>query len=131
LGSFDSSAEESAAKAASARYGGTSRRGDPGQAPNPPFYGLTIVSCEKGDIRQSPDGLVVYGLDERREIPLSTAESGRDHVIQELYDAVVNDWEPLHDGRWGKANLEVCLAVLESGRERKEVYLSHQKATPD
>ena len=130
LGTFDSSAEESAAKAASARYGGSSRRADPGQAPNPPFYGLTVISCEKGDIRQSQDGLIVYGPDERREIRLSTAESGRDHVIQELYDAVVSDREPLHDGRWGKANLEVCLAVLESGKERKEVYLSHQKAVP-
>ena len=71
------------------------------------------------------------GPDERVEIPLSTAETGRDHVIQELYDAVAYDREPLHDGRWGKSNLEVCLAVLESAAQRKEVYLSNQKATPD
>ena len=131
LTSFNSPEEESAAKASTVRYGGASRRPSSGEAPHPPFYGLTVVSCEKGDIRQSMDGLFVYGPDEKREIPLSTAETGRDHVIQELYDAVAYDREPLHDGRWGKSNLEVCLAVLESAEQRKEVYLSHQKATPD
>jgi phthalate 4,5-cis-dihydrodiol dehydrogenase len=28
----------------------------PAAAPHQPFFGLTIVSCERGDVRQSPDG---------------------------------------------------------------------------
>jgi phthalate 4,5-cis-dihydrodiol dehydrogenase len=46
-----------------------------------------------------------------------------------MYDAWIND-KPLasHDGRWGKATVEVCLAILESARQRCEVYLSHQTA---
>ena len=34
-----------------------------------------------------------------------------------------------HAGRWGKATLEVCLAVLASARKRGEVFLSHQTPT--
>jgi phthalate 4,5-cis-dihydrodiol dehydrogenase len=37
----------------------------------------------------------------------------------------------LHDGRWGKATVEVSLAVLESARERREIQLSHQVPVRD
>src|SRR5262245_4754533 len=112
------------------RYGGNRTPRPSGPAPHASFFGLTLVSCEKGDIRQSPRGLYLYGEDERREVPLSTEDTGRDAVVRELYDAVVNARAPLHGGRWGKANLEVCLAVLTSARERREVRLSHQTAPP-
>lgn len=49
-------------------------------------------------------------------------------MVAELYEAAVNGRQPVHNERWGMANLEVCLAVLESARERKEIYLSHQVA---
>ena len=88
------------------------------------------MSCQKGDIRQSAEGLYIYGEDEKQEIPLPVDQTGRDAVVSELYEAVANQVEPVDGGRWGKANLEVCLAVLESGRERKEVYLSHQVPAP-
>ena len=32
-----------------------------GPAPHPSFCGLTLVSCEKGDIRQSAHGVYIYG----------------------------------------------------------------------
>jgi hypothetical protein len=32
----------------------------------------------------------------------------------------------IHDGRWGKATLEAVLGILESSKERKEVYMHHQ-----
>jgi phthalate 4,5-cis-dihydrodiol dehydrogenase len=35
---------------------------------------------------------------------------------------------PLHDGRWGKANVEVALELLRSAREGREVALAHQVA---
>ena len=123
--------DESSRKRASVRYGGARSSGRSPSNDNPPFYGLTVVSCQDGDIRQSADGLIIYGPEEREEIPLATDESGRDAVISELYEAVVNDHPPAHSGQWGKANLEVCLAVLESAENRKEVYLSHQVAAGD
>jgi phthalate 4,5-cis-dihydrodiol dehydrogenase len=122
---------EAALKRTSSQYGGTRSRQSADPAPHPPFYGLTLVSCEKGDIRQSADGLTIYAEDEKREIPLPTDETGRDAVVRELYEAIVHDRPPLHSGRWGKANLEVCLAVLESARLRQEIRLSHQVPTLD
>ncbi len=92
---------------------------------------MTVASCEHGDIRQSADGLTVYGEQDKRTIPLATDETGRDAVVRELYDAVVHHRPPVHSGRWGKANLEVCLAVLESAQQRQEIFLSHQIATQD
>ncbi len=97
----------------------------------PAYFGLLIVSCERGDIRQSPHGLTVYGDSERWSVPLEPQVTGRDLMIAELYDAVVNDKPPLHSGRWARATLEVSLAVLESARTRREVLLSYQVPTND
>ncbi|WML51395.1 Gfo/Idh/MocA family oxidoreductase [Neobacillus sp. PS3-12] len=91
-----------------------------------PFFGLTIVSCEKGDIRQHPEGLVVYGEDEKYILPISKEETGRYNVLDELYRAVVQNKEPVHDGRWAKANLEVCIKSIESSIERRELLLEFQ-----
>ncbi len=131
LRSVGSAEAETALKRSTVRYGGSRAQPRSGTAPHPPFYGMTLVSCEKGDIRQSANGLFIYGEEEKREIPLPSDETGRDAVVRELYEAVVNARQPAHGGRWGKANLEVCLAVLASARERREVFLSHQTATLD
>jgi phthalate 4,5-cis-dihydrodiol dehydrogenase len=109
-----------------AGYGGSRTKNFENEIIHHPFYGLTIISCEKGDIRQSPEGLIVYGDEEKYGISLPKDVTGRDAVISELYDAVVKGIPPIHDGLWAKANLEICLAVLESSKERKEIYLSHQ-----
>lgn len=48
-----------------------------------------------------------------------------------MYNAWAND-EPLesHDGLWGKATTEVCLAILQSAKENKEIQLAHQVPPP-
>jgi phthalate 4,5-cis-dihydrodiol dehydrogenase len=96
-----------------------------------PFFGFTLVSCERGDIRQTPDGLLVYGENEKREITLPPGSRGREAEVEELYDAVVHGRPVFHDGRWGAATLEVCLAMLESAEQRKEIFLSHQVPSPE
>jgi phthalate 4,5-cis-dihydrodiol dehydrogenase len=96
-----------------------------------PFFGHTVVSCQKGDIRQTPDGVKIYGESEQREISLPAGSRGREAEVEELYDAVVKGRPVLHGGRWGAATLEVCLAMLESAKERKEIYLSHQVPSPE
>ena len=96
-----------------------------------PFFGMTLVSFEKGDIRQTPDGLRIYGESEQREIVLPAGSRGREAEVEELYNAVVHSRPVFHDGRWGAATLEVCLAMIESAEKRREVLLSHQVPSPE
>jgi phthalate 4,5-cis-dihydrodiol dehydrogenase len=99
------------------------------------FFGLTIASCEHGDICQTPTGLVIYGDDEVREVPVSLGE-GQPHrytwsELDIMLDAWTND-RPLysHDGAWGKATLEVCLGIEQSSTERREVLMQRQTPYP-
>ncbi len=91
-----------------------------------PFFGITIVSCEKGDIRQSPDGLFIYGDDGIREISLGNQPRGRVAELNEMYNAIMEDRDVFPSGEWGMATLEVTVAIIESARQRKELYMSHQ-----
>ncbi len=102
----------------------------PASAPFQPTFGLTLVSCERGDIRQSPKGLYVYSAAGREEIVLPTEASPRDLVLDEFHDALTGRRRPVHDGRWGLANLEVCVAAIDSAATGHEVMLRHQVATP-
>lgn len=106
-------------------------RADKGAAPHHAAFGLTLVSCEGGDLRQSPDGIFIYSEKGRTEVPVSLALAPRDMVVAEFYDAVTGRRPPLHDGRWGLANLEVCVAATESSRTGREVNLVHQVAVQD
>ena len=101
----------------------------PTSAPHQPHFGLTLVSCERGDIRQSPDGLFVYSGKGREEIALPNDRSPRDRVLDE-FAAAIGGAVPVHDGRWGLANLEVCLAAIESSKSGKAVELKHQVSVP-
>jgi phthalate 4,5-cis-dihydrodiol dehydrogenase len=95
------------------------------------FFGITIATCERGDIRQSPEGLYLYGDDGQKELPVTGRTASRFSELQELYDSVVEDRPVYHDGRWGMATLEVCLAIMQSARERREIALTHQSPTTD
>ena len=102
-----------------------------GQLQHQPFFGLTVVTCERGDIRQSPDGLFIYDEDGKREIHIPKGIDAREAELQEFYEGIVNDRPIFHDGRWGQATLEVCLAILQSAAERQEVTLSLQVPVPN
>jgi phthalate 4,5-cis-dihydrodiol dehydrogenase len=95
---------------------------------HPPHCGITIASCVDGDLRASPDGVTVYGRDGRRERILTPGRAFPDKgaVIDELYDAITEQHEPLRNGRWGKATMEVSLAILQSAKTRQEIILHHQ-----
>ncbi len=118
------------------RFGGTGRDAAGAAAgqrrPTPWILGGPLVaSFDKGDVRLTPNGLMVYGEEEKREIPLPNLPDGRDGIIDEVYQAVVNGRRPSNDGHWGKATLEVLLALFQSGQERREIQMSHQVPTPD
>jgi phthalate 4,5-cis-dihydrodiol dehydrogenase len=93
------------------------------------FFGLIVVSCERGDIRQSPDGLFVYTEKGREEVSMSEEEL-RAGEIKALVDALQQDGPGFPDVRWGRATIEACMAMKESGQERKEILMKYQVPSP-
>lgn len=120
-----SAAKEAAMKAAR-NYGG------PDYAPVAPelqfhqHFGFVVVSCEKADLRPAPNGVMVHGDDRERLEDVPVRDIPRAEVVDELYAAAIEGKPPLHSGRWAMATLEVCLAILQSARDGKEVTLAHQ-----
>ena len=97
----------------------------------PLHLGITVATCERGDIRQSAYGLYVYDDDGNREEPVEDMLRRVGAVeIEEFYDAVVNDRPLYHDGRWGLATMEAQMAILQSAEKRREIKLRHQVAMP-
>jgi phthalate 4,5-cis-dihydrodiol dehydrogenase len=98
--------------------------------PHQPHFGLMIVTCARGEMRASADGVIVYGVNGKRELalPPSASMPGRSEVLDDMIAAVRTGRRPLQDGRWAKANVEVTLALLRSARERREIMLEHQGA---
>jgi phthalate 4,5-cis-dihydrodiol dehydrogenase len=86
-------------------------------------FGPIVVSCDRADLRPVPDGVWVHGDERRERLPLPAPPVPRYEVIDELHAAVVDGVAPLHDGAWGRATLEVCLAILRSAREGRDVEL--------
>ena len=118
------------------RFGGSGRDpagAAPGQRRPTPWIlgGPLVASFDKGDVRLTPNGLMVYGEEEKWEIPLPSLPDGRDGIIDEVYQSVVNGRRPSNDGHWGKATLEVVLALFQSGKERREIQMSRQVPTQD
>ena len=98
--------------------------------PHQPHFGITIVTCAQGDMRASADGVTIYDREGARQIRISRGESmpGRREVLDDMRMAIRTGHRPVHDGRWGKATVEVALAILRSARAGHEVALEHQVA---
>ena len=129
-----STAEGEAALKSARNYGGsadvsTSPRA--GGAPTHQHFGFVVASCERADLRPLPSGVMVYGDAAARLEALPAPEVPRAEVIDELYDAIVWGRAPLHSGEWALATLEVCLAILQSAREQREISLTHQAGVPE
>jgi phthalate 4,5-cis-dihydrodiol dehydrogenase len=104
-------------------YGG---RVLPSEQPHLPHFGLIVVTCEKGDMRLSPSGILVHGVSGTREIavPRGTGRPGQGDALDALWLAVRRGTPSIHDARWGRDTIAVIQAVLQSSRERREVLLS-------
>jgi phthalate 4,5-cis-dihydrodiol dehydrogenase len=96
-----------------------------GLPPHQPHFGVTIVTCAQGDMRVSADGVTIYDRNGVREIPIARGGgmAGRREVLDDMRAAITSSRRPLHDGRWGKATVEVALAILRSAREGRELAL--------
>jgi len=86
-------------------------------------FGVFVVSCEEADLRPLPTGVMIYGEREKRLERLPKPRIPRAEVIDELYGAVVEGQPPLHGGESAMATLRVCLAMLESAQQQKEIVL--------
>jgi len=110
-------------------YGGAGHAPGLPQATPPDFhnqFGLLLVQCERADLRIMPAGIEVHGDDgiTLHRTPLPALQ--RAEVLDEFADAVLHGIAPRHDGAWGMATLEACIALLDSAREGREVALRHQ-----
>ncbi len=128
----DADAEE--AYKDSTRYGGSLERSiDYRVSPDRrhAFFGLTLVACERGSMRQTPTGLVIHGDDGNEQIPVPGGEGYNRRYcsieVDEMCRAIREDTPVrIHDAHWGKATQEVVLAILQSSEERREVFTSCQ-----
>ncbi|MDB5507783.1 MAG: 4,5-dihydroxyphthalate dehydrogenase [Hyphomicrobiales bacterium] len=93
-------------------------------------FGLLIASCDRADLRPFPDGVRIYGDAAQDFVPLPPPSVPRSEVMDELVAAVLHDVAPLHSGAWSMATMEVCLALLQSSREGREISLRHQVGLP-
>jgi phthalate 4,5-cis-dihydrodiol dehydrogenase len=133
---LDGTRDENADKDAM-RIGGSNERevvarGRAGKPWLPNDLGILVATCERGDIRQSQYGLYIHSDRGTEDVPLlgGGGPSRRGELV-ELYEAVVLDKPVRHTGAWGMATLEVCLAIMQSAKERREIMLSHQVPAPE
>jgi phthalate 4,5-cis-dihydrodiol dehydrogenase len=121
---------EAALKAART-YGGAGFTPPSDEPRHHEHFGLTVVSCDRADLRPTPKGVMIYEDFAQRLDPLPRPNIPRLEVIDEFYAAVVLGRPSIHTGEWGLATMEVCLAVHQSAREQKEIFLHRQVDVPD
>ena len=125
-----STAEEEVAFKNARNYGGAEFH-TPARGPSlHQHFGVLLVSCERADLRPTPNGVMIYQNGTARLDELAPPAVPRAEVIDEIYGAVVHGHAPRHDGAWGMATLEVLLAILHSAREGRDVAVKHQVAVP-
>jgi phthalate 4,5-cis-dihydrodiol dehydrogenase len=88
-------------------------------------FGPVIVSCDSADLRLLPDRVEIHAdADCRIEMPPPPDLPRR--AVLDTFHAAIHGASVVQSGAWGMATLEVCLAILQSGREGREITLAHQ-----
>jgi phthalate 4,5-cis-dihydrodiol dehydrogenase len=108
-------------------FGGISYVRDIGGPPQAyQHFGAVIVCCDRADLRLTPRGVEIHDASgvhmEYLPIPLVP----RSEVIDEIWSVARQGHLPVHDGKWSRATLEVCIAILKSQREGKAIMLQQQ-----
>lgn len=93
-------------------------------------FGPLIVSCDLADLRLTPSGVEVTDPHGTHLLEGSLPSVPRGEVVDEVWRVMREGNSPLHDGQWALATLEVCLAMLASDADRRDMPLYHQVATP-
>jgi phthalate 4,5-cis-dihydrodiol dehydrogenase len=102
----------------------------PIEQPHLPHFGIVIATCERGDLRLSADGLILHGVDGTRELPVrrGLGRPGQGDALDALWAALRDGRSCVHDARWGRATVQVVLAVLQSSASGSEIFLSESAA---
>lgn len=95
------------------------------QAQTHEHFGQVLVFGQRGDLRLTPEGVEVSSAHERRFHP-APFRTTRAEVFDALHAAIRHQAMPLQDGRWGRASLEICHALLASARSGQTTTLHHQ-----
>lgn len=90
------------------------------------FFGMTIVSCSRGDICQTPEGLAVFDSSGRHELAMEELSDGATAVLDELCDAVRHNRETPHGVTWARDTTFATIGILDSAACGKEVMLAGQ-----
>ena len=106
-----------------AKQEGPARNGAAEEPYSQPFYGLTLISGEKGLIRQSENGLLIYDRDGCEEITLPVDGRATTELV-ELRDALQSGHRAAPDGAWGRDTLAVATAMYRSSQEDREIRLT-------
>ncbi|QHE88373.1 Gfo/Idh/MocA family protein [Hydrogenophaga sp. BPS33] len=93
-------------------------------------FGPVIVSGDRGDLRLTPRGVELTDAQGTRFLAVDLPPVPRAEVIDELWRVAREDHPPVHGGAWSRATLEVCLAIIESGRQGVAIMPTHQVAYP-
>jgi phthalate 4,5-cis-dihydrodiol dehydrogenase len=98
----------------------------PTEQPYLPHFGFIVVTCEHGDMRLSPNGILIHGVQGTREVavPRRAGRPGHGDALDALWVAVREGRRCVHDARWGRATIEIILAILQSSKSHREVRLS-------
>jgi phthalate 4,5-cis-dihydrodiol dehydrogenase len=130
-GAIDEVAEKEASRYGGAVEGGSDFRSRRPRSEGwvPGDDGLLIATCERGTVRQSATGLYVYDDAGRHEEALPAGSTSRSNEINELRSAMAGG-PAFRDGRWGRATLEVVLAIARSAAEKRELTMQHQVPVP-
>jgi phthalate 4,5-cis-dihydrodiol dehydrogenase len=97
----------------------------PTEQPNLPHFGIVVATCERGDLRLSPNGVLVHGIGGTREVPVprGVGRPGQGDALDALWSALREGRRCVHDARWGRATVQVVLAMLQSSANGREVFL--------
>src|SRR5207249_948873 len=109
-GEFDVEAEKEAMRflgggnqPTATRSGGASGTQNAASARGPNLggisFGVYVASCQNGDIRQGPKGLLVYDDNGKREVPINTERETGNGELLEMYRALREGGKIRHDGR--------------------------------
>jgi phthalate 4,5-cis-dihydrodiol dehydrogenase len=74
-------------------------------------YGFTVVSCERGDLRQTPRGVRVYGEHSITELTCDPDSGGLAGDLEDLWRALRHGLPLAHDLAFGVETVEICEAI--------------------
>ena len=91
-----------------------------------PHFGLIVATCERGDLRLSPEGVLVHGIDGTREVavPRGPGRPGQGDALDALWDAV-REGRPASTTRDGVGTpLRSFWRFCDRPKHRKEIVLT-------